>query len=137
MSAGLLRQASYTTTRLGVYRTLEDQYKKSEGTSPSFTWRLLFGMIAGGVGALVGNPSEITLVRMTSDGRLPPSERRGYKNAFEALYRISKEEGITTLWRGWQPTVLRAMVLNAAQLAVYSQSKQILLQTGYFIVHYF
>ena len=39
-----------------------------------------------------------------------------------------------TLWRGWQPTVTRAIVLNAAQLGVYSQSKQMLIQTGYFEV---
>jgi hypothetical protein len=48
--------------------------------------------------------------------RLPVEQRRGYKNAFDALVRITKEEGVTTLWRGWRPTVMRAMVLNAAQL---------------------
>ena len=31
--------------------------------------------------------------------RLPVGERRGYKNALEAIYRISREEGIRTLWR--------------------------------------
>lgn len=30
---------------------------------------------------------------------LPPAERRGYSNVFNALVRISREEGITTLWR--------------------------------------
>jgi hypothetical protein len=27
------------------------------------------GMTAGGVGALIGTPAEVTLIRMTSDGR--------------------------------------------------------------------
>lgn len=31
--------------------------------------------------------------------RLPPAERRGYTNVFNALYRITKEEGLLTLWR--------------------------------------
>lgn len=87
-------------------------------------------MTAGGIGAIVGTPAEITLIRMTADGRLPPAERRNYKHAFDALARITRDEGILTLWRGWQPTVLRAMVLNAAQLSVYSQAKQTLLSTG-------
>ena len=31
--------------------------------------------------------------------RLPVNERRGYKNVFNALYRITTEEGVLTLWR--------------------------------------
>lgn len=30
------------------------------------------GMAAGGAGAFIGTPAEVALVRMTSDGRLPP-----------------------------------------------------------------
>ena len=67
---------------------------------------------------------------MTSDGRLPEAERRNYKNVFDALRRIISEEGLFTLWRGAIPTMGRAMVVNAAQLASYSQAKQGLMQTG-------
>jgi len=35
------------------------------------------------------------------------------------------------LWRGATPTMGRAMVVNAAQLATYSQAKQFILATGY------
>lgn len=69
---------------------------------------------------------------MTSDGRLPLAERRNYKSVFDALFRITKEEGVLTLWRGAIPTMGRAMVVNAAQLASYSQAKQVLVSTGYF-----
>ncbi len=31
--------------------------------------------------------------------RLPVAERRGYTSVFNALSRIAREEGITTLWR--------------------------------------
>ena len=31
--------------------------------------------------------------------RLPPDQRRGYKNVFNALVRITREEGVMTLWR--------------------------------------
>jgi solute carrier family 25 oxoglutarate transporter 11 len=132
LTAGLLRQATYTTTRLGVYQSLEEKYRKSNGRPPQFYAKAALAAASGGIGALVGTPAEVALIRMTSDGRLPPNERRGYKNAFDALYRISKEEGVLTMWRGVQPTVIRAMVLNTAQLAGYSQSKESLIRTGYF-----
>lgn len=58
------------------------------------------------------------------------ADRRNYKNVFNALFRIIREEGLFTLWRGAIPTMGRAMVVNAAQLASYSQAKQALLDTG-------
>ncbi|XP_070561717.1 mitochondrial 2-oxoglutarate/malate carrier protein-like [Ptychodera flava] len=132
LSAGLLRQATYTTTRLGVYTMLFDMAKGEDGTPPRFITKALLGMASGGIAAMVGTPAEISLIRMTADGRLPPEQRRAYKNVFDALYRIIKEEGILTCWRGATPTVARAMVVNAAQLASYSQAKQMLLSTSYF-----
>lgn len=69
---------------------------------------------------------------MTADGRLPPAERRNYKHVGDALVRMAREEGILTLWRGAVPTMARAMVVNAAQLASYSQAKQSLMNTGRF-----
>lgn len=130
LSAGLLRQASYTTTRLGTFEWLSELISKDR--QPNFLMKLLIGSSAGCVGAFVGTPAEVALIRMTADGRLPLAERRNYKNAFNALFRIAKEEGFLALWRGTVPTMGRAMVVNAAQLASYSQSKETLLNTGYF-----
>ncbi|KAG5878222.1 hypothetical protein JTB14_020799 [Gonioctena quinquepunctata] len=127
ISAGLLRQATYTTTRLGIYTWLFDQMK-SDGKPPSFGVKAVIGMVSGMCGAFVGTPAEVALIRMTSDGRLPPNERRNYKNVVEALTRIYREEGLVTLWRGAVPTMGRAMVVNAAQLASYSQAKQMLVE---------
>ena len=56
-------------------------------------------MTAGACGAFVGTPAEVALIRMTADGRLPVAERRGYTSAFNALSRMTTEEGILTLWR--------------------------------------
>ncbi|KAJ6654924.1 hypothetical protein lerEdw1_006395 [Lerista edwardsae] len=130
LSAGLLRQATYTTTRLGIYTILFEKLTAADGTPPAFLTKAAIGMTAGAVGAFVGTPAEVALIRMTADGRLPPEQRRGYANVFNALLRITREEGLTTLWRGCVPTMARAVVVNAAQLASYSQSKQFLLDSG-------
>ena len=74
-------------------------------------------------GAVVGTPAEVALIRMTSDMRRPVAERRNYTNVFNALGRIYAEEGLLKMWSGCTPTVTRAVILNAAQLSVYSQAK--------------
>lgn len=132
LSAGLLRQATYTTTRLGIYSYLFDLFKSPDDTPPNFATKAALGMAAGIVGSFVGTPAEVALIRMTADGKLPPAERRNYKHVIDALARIVKEEGVLTLWRGAVPTMGRAMVVNGAQLASYSQAKQLLLSTGWF-----
>lgn len=78
--------------------------------------------------SILGTPAEVALIRMTADGRLPINERRNYRNVIDALVRIYKEEGIATWWRGAIPTMGRAMVVNAAQLATYSQAKQLFVE---------
>uniref|UniRef100_A0A0L8GLL4 Mitochondrial 2-oxoglutarate/malate carrier protein n=1 Tax=Octopus bimaculoides TaxID=37653 RepID=A0A0L8GLL4_OCTBM len=98
LSAGLLRQASYTTTRLGIYTMLFDKFSDGD-KPPGFFTKAAIGMTAGAIGAFVGTPAEISLIRMTADGRLPVDQQRGYTNVFNALFRITKEEGVLTLWR--------------------------------------
>lgn len=129
LSAALFRQVTYTTARLGMFGVLKE-YMSVDGQPLPFYKKAFAGMIAGGVGAVVGTPAEVALVRMTADGRLPVAERRGYTSVFNALARVTREEGVTTLWRGTMPTVGRAMVLNIAQLATYDQAKEMILSTG-------
>merc|ERR1711953_390188 len=97
LSAGLLRQATYTTTRLGIYTWLFETFSTA-GKPPGFFMKAALGMTAGGCGAFVGTPAEVALIRMTSDGTLPVDQRRNYSSVFNALARISREEGVTTLW---------------------------------------
>lgn len=38
---------------------------------PNFLTKAGLGMVAGSIGAFVGTPAEVALIRMTADGRLP------------------------------------------------------------------
>lgn len=105
---------------------------RNDGKPPGFLTKAALGMVAGACGAFVGTPAEVALVRMTADGRLPVDQRRNYSSVFNALLRIAREEGVLVMWRGAIPTMGRAMVVNAAQLASYSQAKEALMSTGYF-----
>jgi solute carrier family 25 oxoglutarate transporter 11 len=124
LSAALARQITYTGTRLGVFQYLCDQFQGEL----TLKHRIAFGIVAGASGAVVGNVTEVALVRMTSDKQLPPDQRRNYRHVGSAVVSILKHEGISGMFRGLQATVSRAMLLNAAQLGTYSQAKHMLLK---------
>ncbi|KAH7853539.1 hypothetical protein Vadar_003749 [Vaccinium darrowii] len=123
LSAGLLRQATYTTARLGTFKILTKNAVAANAGKPLPLYqKVLCGLTAGAIGACVGTPADLALVRMQADTTLPPSQRRNYKNVFHALYRIIADEGVLALWKGAGPTVVRAMALNMGMLASYDQS---------------
>ncbi|KYM84432.1 Mitochondrial 2-oxoglutarate/malate carrier protein [Atta colombica] len=126
LTAGLVRQATYTTVRLGTYNQMQDFWRQRYVGYPNFAILALMAGSAGAAGAFVGTPAEVALVRMTIDGRLPVEQRRNYKHVFDAFIRIAREEGIFTLWRGTVATIGRAIVVNISQLATYSQVKHMI-----------
>jgi solute carrier family 25 (mitochondrial oxoglutarate transporter), member 11 len=133
LSAGLLRQAVYTTARLGFFdtfmKTLTVRANEKNQTI-GFKERAGAGLAAGGLAAMVGNPADLALIRMQTDGLKPVAERANYRGVVDALTRISKTEGVTALWAGCYPTVVRAMALNFGQLAFFSEAKSQLKDTS-------
>lgn len=126
LSAGLLRQAVYTTARLGFFDTFMKSLTasaESKGSKIGFAERAGAGLAAGGLAAVVGNPADLALIRMQSDGLKPVAQRANYSSVIDALVRISKNEGVRRLWAGCNPTVVRAMALNFGQLAFFSEAK--------------
>ncbi|XP_028783982.1 mitochondrial uncoupling protein 5 [Neltuma alba] len=131
VSATVLRQSLYSTTRMGLYDYLKHKWSDQKaGGNMSLSRKIVAGLLAGGVGAAVGNPADLAMVRMQADGRLPPAQRRNYKSVVDAIVRTVKQEGVTSLWRGSSLTVNRAMLVTASQLASYDQVKEEILKKG-------
>ncbi|KAJ6335441.1 hypothetical protein OIU78_012136 [Salix suchowensis] len=128
VSATVLRQTLYSTTRMGLYDILKQKWTNPETGNLPLLSKITSGLIAGGIGAAVGNPADVAMVRMQADGRLPVSQRRNYKSVVDAITRMSKQEGVTSLWRGSSLTVNRAMIVTASQLASYDQIKEMILE---------
>ena len=63
-------------------------------------------MGSGSIAVCLGTPFDVALVRMQADSMKKSSERRGYKNVFDALFRVAKEEGVIKLYRYIGITVL-------------------------------
>ena len=115
LSAGLLRQATYTTARLGIFRTITN-YMDARGKR-TFWETATAGLLAGGLGSVVGTPADLALIRMQADGTMPPEQRRNYTGVGNALTRIVREEGFMSMFKGCLPVVTRAMSLNVGMLA--------------------
>lgn len=125
IDSALMRQLFYTTTRLGVYRSLFTQIKNTQGRDPTLLQKAGCSVTAGFVGSIVGNPADLVLIRMQNDSTIKEvSKRRGYTNFFQALRVIVSQEGVLGLWRGCTPTVVRAVSLNLGMLAPYDEIKE-------------
>jgi solute carrier family 25 oxoglutarate transporter 11 len=130
VSATVLRQTLYSTTRMGLYEVFKQKWSDPNSGTLPLGRKIEAGLIAGGIGAAVGNPADVAMVRMQADGRLPASQRRNYKSVVDAISQMAKQEGVTSLWRGSSLTVNRAMIVTASQLASYDQFKETILEKG-------
>ncbi|ORX93075.1 mitochondrial carrier [Basidiobolus meristosporus CBS 931.73] len=131
LSGSLFRQATYSTTRFGVYDMLKTKIANKDGTMS--VWKsLLASMVSGCIGGIVGNPGDVLTIRMANDGKLPVELRRNYKHCFDGLYKIARDEGFLGLFRGVGPNTVRAIFMNSSQLASYDQFKQVLVHKLHF-----
>jgi solute carrier family 25 oxoglutarate transporter 11 len=129
LDAGLTRQVFYTGARLGLY----DKFTAAAavpGEKMPFWKTTVCALSAGGIAAVVGNPADLSLIRMQSDSMAPPEERRNYRGVGHALSTIVKEEGVGGLFKGSAPTATRAMALNFGMLGFNSLAKDQLSDLG-------
>lgn len=139
LSAALLRQGTYSTTRFAIYEKLKDTILENEKQKRSplggsvvldakpiqltMSQSLFCSLLGGGLGGIAGNPSDIVNVRMQS------GNKAGYKHAFDGIIRITREEGVNMLMKGATPNVIRAMGMTAGQLTSYDFFKELFQST--------
>lgn len=135
LSASLLRQLTYSTVRFGVYEDLKVRFApeatpENPKAKPSTINLVLQSSLAGLLGGIAGNPGDVLNVRMQSDYAKPPAERRNYKHAMDGLFRMIREEGPASLFRGVEANASRALLMTASQLASYDLFKQFYMNMG-------
>ncbi|KAJ7899909.1 mitochondrial carrier domain-containing protein [Mycena leptocephala] len=102
-------------------------------------WKLaLVGSMVGGIAGFVGNPGGIACVLSCLQGDLekPPEKWFNYKNCFDALFHMIREEGPSSLACSIGPNIFRVILMNASQLASFYRRRDFfkaeLLKTRYF-----
>ncbi|KAH6847416.1 mitochondrial carrier domain-containing protein [Chaetomium sp. MPI-CAGE-AT-0009] len=124
LSASILRQSTYSTARFGLYNILSRQVQQRSGTSKlSTASTIACAGVAGGLAGMIGNPTEVILVRMCADAAKPAAERFHYSDAVTGLYRIGKGEGVRVFGRGLSANVVRSVIMNVSQIAPYAAAK--------------
>lgn len=138
VSAAYLRQWLYGSCRIGIYAYLLENAQNENVAAGlaknaiSLPSKMLFGLTSGGIGSFVGTPSELALVRMSNDKKLPLEQRRNYNGVGNCISRIAKEEGYPALFTGAPATVLRACLLSACAMGITSEIKMRLSGSGFF-----
>lgn len=130
LSAGLTRQVFYTGARLGLYDIFTDMAKE-EGKKMPFWKTTICALSAGGIAAVIGNPADLSLIRMQADTMLPEAERRGYRHVGHALSSTLRDEGVGGLFKGSVPTATRAMALNFGMLGFNTMAKDKIADMGF------
>ena len=106
VSAAYLRQWLYGSCRIGIYAYLLENAQNAnveaglDKNAISLQSKMLMGMTSGGIGSFVGTPSELALVRMSNDKKLPVEKRRNYNGVGNCIARIATEEGFPALFTG-------------------------------------
>lgn len=127
LSAALARQMLFASIRIGLFYNITDYLKQKSGKKTlSLLETAASSLAAGGSAILTVMPFDVIFVRMQAENSLPKEQRRGYTGLGNALVRISKEEGVSSLWKGSAPAVARAMALNFGMLVPYEKCKALL-----------
>ncbi|KAF5581451.1 mitochondrial dicarboxylate transporter [Fusarium pseudoanthophilum] len=129
LSAAILRQFTYSTIRFGVYEDLKSRLSHDAGISHSPPVLISFSALSGFIGGVAGNPADTVNVRMQSDMARLLVEQRNYKHVFDGITRITRTEGLSSLYRGVGANALRASLMNSSQLASYDMAKASCIRT--------
>lgn len=167
LAPSLLREASYSSLRLGLYEPMRDALALVAGAperGSSLGVKFAAGATSGVIGSAIANPADLLKVRLQAAGvgaaggaaapsptlRLqaagagaaggaaapsptpaaaspagppahPPPPHRGL--ASMAAHIVATEGGVVALWRGVRPSMARAAVLTACQVATYDHIK--------------
>ncbi|KAF1385884.1 hypothetical protein PFLUV_G00112400 [Perca fluviatilis] len=127
---GLWRGNSATMVRVIPYAALQfcshDQYKKLLGSYygyqgkalPPFP-RFLAGSLAGTTAAMLTYPLDMARARMAV------TAREMYSNIMHVFVRISQEEGVRTLYRGFTPTIMGVIPYAGITFFTYETLKKL------------
>jgi hypothetical protein len=126
VTPSIFRELSYSTIRIGAYEPIRYALHEGTGSKSSPILKFLAALCSGFAGAFIANPFDLIKTRFQA---ILPNERTliGSINKpvtmVGAMATVIKSHGVSGLYKGWEPTTLRAAVLTSAQLGSYDSIK--------------
>uniref|UniRef100_A0A663EN87 Uncoupling protein 3 n=1 Tax=Aquila chrysaetos chrysaetos TaxID=223781 RepID=A0A663EN87_AQUCH len=127
LAAGLQRQMSFASIRIGLYDSVKQLYTPKGAESTGLAARVLAGCTTGAVAVTCAQPTDVVKVRFQANGAQPDGVRR-YSGTVDAYRTIAREEGVRGLWRGTLPNIARNAIINCGELVTYDLIKDALLR---------
>lgn len=143
MTATLMRESIYSTIRFGSYEPIlhflhSSNVKGSENSTlnslPSPTIKFASALLAGALGAIIANPTDLIKVNLQSVLPTQPKTANSppplpYSTALGGMKHIYHTEGIRKgLYRGGLFTTARAALLTSAVIGSYDSIKNNILK---------
>uniref|UniRef100_A0A803K143 Uncoupling protein 3 (mitochondrial, proton carrier) n=1 Tax=Xenopus tropicalis TaxID=8364 RepID=A0A803K143_XENTR len=123
--AGLQRQMSFASIRIGLYDSVKQFYCR-QSESSGVACRLLAGCTTGAMAVTLAQPTDVVKVRFQAHIKVMDGERR-YNGTVDAYKTIAKEEGLRGLWKGTIANITRNAIVNCAELVTYDLIKETIL----------
>uniref|UniRef100_A0A3Q0SEF0 Dicarboxylate carrier UCP2 n=1 Tax=Amphilophus citrinellus TaxID=61819 RepID=A0A3Q0SEF0_AMPCI len=124
--AGLQRQMSFASVRIGLYDSMNNKHV----ALLLLLWivtRLMAGCTTGAMAVAFAQPTDVVKVRFQAQVRLADGERR-YNGTMDAYKTIARDEGVRGLWKGCMPNITRNAIVNCAELVTYDMIKELILK---------
>lgn len=130
IAASILREASYSTIRLGAYEPFKELLGAHNPAKTPLWKKIAAGALSGAIGSAIASPTDLVKIRLQAEGTLKPGEQPRYPSTFSAFKTIAAKEGVKGLWRGVGATVKRAAIVTGTQIPSYDHLKHSLLNYG-------
>lgn len=126
LQPALIRQVSYTGLAFVVFEPVRDTITVltagDANATPTFVTRVLSGGIAGGFGISIMNPTEVLKTKMqTNQAALYESP-----SMLQIMRNVYRTDGVVGFWAGVWPNICRAFLVNAAEIGMYDNAKNLI-----------
>uniref|UniRef100_A0A3B4ZKV8 Dicarboxylate carrier UCP2 n=1 Tax=Stegastes partitus TaxID=144197 RepID=A0A3B4ZKV8_9TELE len=126
--AGLQRQMSFASVRIGLYDNMKQFYTRGSENA-GIGARLLAGCTTGAMAVAFAQPTDVVKVRFQAQVRLPESGSvKRYSSTIDAYRTIARDEGVKGLWKGCLPNITRNAIVNCSELVTYDVIKELILK---------
>ena len=143
MVPSMMRELIYSSIRMGFYtpiRSFFQSFSSNKDGDIGLTLKILSGLTTGATGSALATPTDLVKITFQQEaGRMEngiyvTGLRKGYPPKYNhtkaAFCGIYQEHGFAGLYKGCTPTIARAALLTAAQLATYDHTKYTLKSHG-------
>ncbi|KAJ8368382.1 hypothetical protein SKAU_G00084100 [Synaphobranchus kaupii] len=124
--AGLHRQMSFASVRIGLYDSMKQFYTRGSENA-GIVSRLMAGGTTGAMAVVIAQPTDVVKVRFQAQVRLADGMKR-YNGTMDAYRTIARDEGVRGLWKGCMPNIMRNAIVNCAELVTYDIIKELILK---------